>query len=271
MQELASVNRARDYTAHLEDKVARESGFVEYLLLTENLKTLSEIETKIYKESEPILAEHLRENLEQVREIEANLRTEAWTVATKLDTIMLKLWLEQACKYQTDLSKTVSHRKGGKLDWETNESKLTPIVTKSGAQAPEPIQLTTGMCFSSPMVSMGKRETNVNKLKNLRLNALKENKEKIDAIIDLYQSGKMPNYLTAENMIERLANKTKRKDYLEKTQKEFTKLVNKYGNAESVKGILERSREKRRVRNVMVTMILYREKESDKAEKQREA
>ncbi len=93
MQELASVSRARDYMAHLEDKVARESGFVEYLLLKQNLKTLSEIETKIYKESDPIFANHLRENLEQVRDIEANLRIEAWTVTTKLDTIVLKLWL----------------------------------------------------------------------------------------------------------------------------------------------------------------------------------
>ena len=124
--------------------------------------------------------------------------------------------------------------------------------------------------FSLPIVSMGKREANIKKLKEIRLSALKDNKEKIDVIIDLYASGKIPNYLTAENMTERLANRTKRKDYTDKTDKEFAKITGKYKEADSVKGILTRSSEKKRVRNVMVTMILFREKESETAEKQRE-
>ena len=121
------------------------------------------------------------------------------------------------------------------------------------------------------MVSMGKREANVRKLKNIRLSALKDNKERIDVVINLYESGKVPNYLTAENLVERLANKTKRKDYTNKTDKEFNKLVGKYSSSDSVKGILARTSEKKKVRNVMVTVILFREKESEKAEKQREA
>ena len=100
--------------------------------------------------------------------------------------------------------------------------------------------------FSSPVLSMGKRETNVKKLKNLRLSAPKDNKDKIDVVINLYDSGKMPNYLTAENLIERLASKTKRKSYIDKTEKEFARIANKYTDAQSVKGILTRSSEKKR-------------------------
>ena len=47
MQELASASRARDYINHLESKVCRESGHVEQILLEENLKKLSEIETSM--------------------------------------------------------------------------------------------------------------------------------------------------------------------------------------------------------------------------------
>ena len=58
-------------------------------------------------------------------------------------------------------------------------------------------------------------------------------------------------------MVKRLIDKTKRKDQIAKTDKEYTKLVNKYSPANSLK-------------NVGLTIILYREKESDKAEKQRD-
>ena len=92
----------------------------------------------------------------------------------------------------------------------------------------------------------------------------------MDVVIDFYASGKMPNYLTAENLVDRLVNKSKRKDYVERTEKDYAKLVGKYNSAESVKGMLERGREKRRLRHVSVTMILYRKNEDDEAEKRRE-
>ncbi len=121
LQELASASRARDYINHLESKLCRESGYVEQMLLEENLKKLSEIET--------------------------NIQTETWTVIKKMDTIMLNNWLNEASEYQTEMNKTISYQKGGELDWETNEFKLSPNVTKKGAIAPEPIQLTTDACF----------------------------------------------------------------------------------------------------------------------------
>ncbi len=82
---------------------------------------------------------------------------------------------------------------------------------------------------------MGKREANVRKLKNIRLSALKDNKERIYVVINLYESGKLPNSLTAGNLFERLANKTKRKGYTDKTDKEFVKVVGKYSTTDSVK------------------------------------
>jgi len=100
-------------------------------------------------------------------------------------------------------------------------------------------------------------------LKNKKLNAPRENKENIDVVINLYASGKIPNYLTAENLVDRLANKTKRADYIARTEKDFAKIVGKYQDAESVKGMLERGREKRKLRDVTITMMLFREKDGE--------
>ena len=66
------------------------------------------------------------------------------------------------------------------------------------------VNLSTVESFSTPKVYMSKREANVKLLKSKRRNALTENKEKVDVIIDLYASGKMPNYATAEKLIDRL-------------------------------------------------------------------
>ncbi len=106
----------------------------------------------------------------------ANLQREAWTVIIKMDTIMLKTWLNEASKYQAE---------------------PYPVVNPNRANAPETIKLSTDVCFSTHMGSMGKRETNVRKVKNIRLSALKDNKERMDVVINLYESGKLPNYLTA--------------------------------------------------------------------------
>jgi hypothetical protein len=119
---------------------------------------------------------------------------------------------------------------------------------------------------------MGKRDANVNKLKRIRLGAPKENKDRIDTIIGLYQEGKIPTYITAENLLERLANKTKRVEYTQKTDREYNKIVGKHKDAESVKGKLTREIDAKRKEeeNIMITMILFREKEADpKAEKRK--
>ena len=73
----------------------------------------------------------------------------------------------------------------------------------------------------------------------------------------------MPNYSTAEALVDRLANKTKRADYIARTEKDFAKIVGKYQDAESVKGMLERSREKSKLRDVTITMMLFREKDGE--------
>ena len=41
----------------------------------------------------------MKENLEIVEDIEARVNEEAWTVTTKLDTIMLKNWLSDVSVY----------------------------------------------------------------------------------------------------------------------------------------------------------------------------
>ena len=66
----------------------------------------------------------------------------------------------------------------------------------------------------------------------------------------------MPNYLTAEGMVMRLASKSKRRDYNEKTDREFTKLVGKYNP-------VDESAEE----NMMITLLLFREKASDDKKK----
>ncbi len=52
---------------------------------------------------------------------------------------------------------TVAYQKGGRLDWDTNQFKLEAVVTRHGASAPAPIQLTTDALFSAPILGMGRR------------------------------------------------------------------------------------------------------------------
>ena len=68
------------------------------------------------------------------------------------------------------------------------------------------------------MLGMGKRETNVNKLKKVSLGAPSENRSKINTIISLCEDGKILNYLTTEKIVERLSSKTKRSAYVAKTE-----------------------------------------------------
>jgi hypothetical protein len=89
------------------------------------------------------------------------------------------------------------------------------------------------------------------------MTASKKKRDRVDVVIDLYTSGKIPSYTTAVNIVLRLIDKTKRKDQIANTDKEFAKLISKYSPTDSLK-------------KVSITMILYREKESDKDEKQRD-
>ena len=73
----------------------------------------------------------------------------------------------------------------------------------------------------------------------------------------------MPNYVTAEKMIDRLAKKYNRADYIARTEKDFAHIVGKHKDAESVKGLLERGRKKRKSQCVSITLILFREQGKD--------
>ena len=190
------------------------------------LKYVWAIETKIQRESTALLNQVLEQQLKYVWAIEAKLPDEAWTVTTDMDTIMLNNWLNEAGKFQAEMNKPISYQKSGRLDWETNEYKLQAIVTKNRARAPAPIQLATDACFSTPMLSMGrKRVAGVKWLKEVARGAPKANKGRIDTIINLYEGGTIGNVKTAENILERLASKSTRKIHTDKTDKIFNKLV----------------------------------------------
>jgi hypothetical protein len=87
---------------------------------------------------------------------------EAWTVTTGIDTIMLNNWLDGASKYQAE------------------------IMTNPRARVPEPIKLTSDVCFSTPMVSMGRRRVaGVKWLREVARGAPKGNRARINYIIEL--------------------------------------------------------------------------------------
>ena len=148
-------------------------------------------EAKVHGESTQFLNQILETKLEEVYEIEANIQREAWTVVTKMDTIMLRNWLNEASKFQEEMNKTVAYQKSGRLDWETNKFKLEAVVTKNGAIAPQPVQLTTDARFSAPMLSMGRRRvTGVKMLREISRGAPKANRARIENIIKLYEKTK---------------------------------------------------------------------------------
>ena len=182
----------------------------------------------------------------ELYDLQANMLREAWTVTTKLDTFILKHWLDDVDKYQAE------------------------VMTNPRARVPEPIKLTSDVCFSTPMVSMGRRRVaGVKRLREVARGAPKGNRARINYIIELYESNEIANIKTAENIVERLTSKTARKIFTDKTDKLYNKLV------EDATGrkIFDLASGKRKAdvkpQNVMVTMILFREKEDDKKEKQR--
>ncbi len=123
------------------------------VVLERGLKEVNQIEVKIQRESAHILDQVLEQRLEEVLKIEAKLQTEAWTVVTKMDTIMLRNWLNEASKFKEYMNKTVAYRKSGRLDWETHQIKLETVVNRNGASAPQPVQL----AFAHPYVKHGSK------------------------------------------------------------------------------------------------------------------
>ena len=103
-----------------------------------------------------------------INHVEASVRRDSWAVTMKMDTTILSNWLRDISAYQTMLN---------------NQE------TTNRAVAPEEIQLLTNDLFSIPMY-MGKRDANVKRLNGLSATASKDNRARIDVIIDCMLAGK---------------------------------------------------------------------------------
>ena len=107
-------------------------------------------------------------------------------------------------------------------------------------------------------------------LKEVVRGAPKTNKGRIDTIISLYEGGVIGNVKTAENILERLASKSARKIYTDKTDKIFNKLVKEAPLLKDFNILSGKRKPDAKLKKVMVTMLLHKEKEDEKAEKLRE-
>ena len=88
------------------------------------------------------------------------------------------------------------------------------------------------------------------------------NKPFIKHLIELYTDRKIPNYVTVENAVNRLALKTESKATKLKAVKEYDKIANKYNDALPSTGRIQRQilEKRKRIlsRVVSITLILFR-------------
>jgi len=125
--------------------------------------------------------------------------------------------------------------------------------------------------FSSLMLSMGRRRVaGMKYLKEVVRGAPKYNKDRIQTILNLYEGGAIGNVKTAENILERLTSKRTQKIFTDKTDRIFNKLVQEAPLQKGLNETLGKRKPDAKLKNVMSTMILFREKEDDKSERQRE-
>ncbi len=108
-----------------------------------------------------------------------------------------------------------------------------------------------------------RRVTGVKWLREVAKGAPKTNKARIDYIIELYEKGEIANMLTAESIIERLASKTARQIYTDKTDRIYNKLVGSASDRKTFDVATGVRKADLVLKNVVVTMILFREKEAD--------
>ena len=129
-----------------------------------------------------------------------------------------------------------------------------------------------GMILFYSILIMGRRrETGIKNLKQLAQGAPSGNRAQITNVIKLYETGHIKNILTAENLIERLRSKSKRADYIAKTKKMYD-TVAAHGNVRKMYDKIEADVKRRRLKNIMITMILFKEKDPDpKGEKRKAA
>ena len=110
------------------------------------------------------------------------------------------------------------------------------------------------------MVSMvsAKVNSNVEHLKGYVRLAPNENSAKITKIIELHANRKIPNFVTAENVVIRLADK--RSVTSGRAEDEYNKVVGKYEGATPVTGKLTREAAVKAAKNsktYTATMILF--------------
>ena len=99
-------------------------------------------------------------------------------------------------------------------------------------------------------------KSNVGILNSVLRNAPKENKDMIRDLIRFYETKKIKNFRTAENAINRLGTKTKNKERVDRAKKDYIDIMKRYATAEPMTGRLTRESEKRKLNNVMLTMVL---------------
>ena len=71
-------------------------------------------------------------------------------------------------------------------------------------------------------------KSNIKELTDLKRIAPQQNKAKIDEIINLYASRKIPIFKTAENLVNRLSVKTNNPTSINKRNKLYESVVGKY-------------------------------------------
>ena len=199
VRECTKINKAR---AKAEEKQAKEQARAEAKQARAMApKAKAKVRTPTVK-AKPVALIRPSNSMTELYDLQANMLREAWTVTTRIDTIMLNKWLDEAIRYQT------------------------AVMTNPRAQVPEPIKLTSDVCFSTPMVSMGRRRVaGVKYLREVARGAPKGNRERIDNIVKLYESNEIKNIKTAEAIVTRLTSRTARKILTDKTDKMYNKLV----------------------------------------------
>ena len=92
----------------------------------------------------------------------------------------------------------------------------------------------------------------------------------IQSLIELYSSRKIPNYISVENAVNRLAVKSKSKAVQAKALKVHEALTEKYKDALPTTGRIERSIAEKRLRTggkvMSITLILFRRASAGDAE-----
>ena len=109
-------------------------------------------------------------------------------------------------------------------------------------------------------------KTNIKELRSYLSSGPKENRTKKEQIIQLYQDKKIVNYKTALNSIMLLSSRNKHTINSGRPQKEYEKIVSKYGTALSMTGRLERERQQEEFRTFSATILLFKDAEPGDAD-----